>query len=168
MSKEHRGYAAWIVFVAAGLVCVVLAALLLFQVTRTSKYHIAANEQAAMDAAAQETVNLGTLSRKNFEADWARAVKGVSGQTLDALAPLKASTQQTMVAAKSDLVATISSTSVESSNKDTVMVLIAFNGYKVDDKGTKSQSSANRLELTMKQSGGQWLINDTKTLGLTS
>ncbi|SOD72379.1 hypothetical protein SAMN05892883_1778 [Jatrophihabitans sp. GAS493] len=168
MSREHRGYAAWIVLVVAGTLSIVLAALLVFQLTRPTKYHIAANEQAAMDAASQATVNLGSLSRKNFDADWARAVKGVSGPTLDALQPLKANTQQTMVAAQSDLVATVSSTSVESSNKDTVMVLIAFNGYKVDDKGTKTQSSANRLELTMKQTGGKWLINDTKSLGLTS
>lgn len=168
MSKQNRGLAAWITLVVAAMLCLAAAVLLVVQLVRPDQYRIASREQAAMDAAAQEMVNNATLSRKTFDADWDRAMKGTSGATHDSLSELKAQTLASLNEQKVDLTAQVTSVAVKSSNKNSVIVLVSFNGYTVGDDGKKTINSTPQMELTMKQTGGKWLIDDTQSMGLDS
>lgn len=123
--------------------------------------------QAAMQAAATEAANILTYSRKNFDADWNRALAGATGKLRTDQEAKRANTLDTMTKNKIDLKAKVQQFAFESADESGhVLVLVTVNGYTVSDAGTPSAETPQRLELTMVKSGGKWLASDLTMIGI--
>jgi hypothetical protein len=159
----------WLV---AGILVVVAAALgvIVFAVLPGAKDHrhnsvgnsaLSGDERAAMQAARIETVNLLTYARKTFDADWARALSGATGQLKSDLQSDKATTQDNLTKNKFDLTATVSDVGLAGGDaRSGFQVLVVASGHRVDDSGTPSAAIPSRLQLTMTNVKGKWLASD--------
>ena len=159
----------WLV---AGILAVVAAALgvTVFAVLPGSKEHrqnsvgnssLSGQERAAMQAARIETVNLLTYARKSFDADWARAMAGATGQLKSDLQTDKATTQQNLTKNKFDVTATVTDVGlVGGDTRSGFQVLVVASGHRVDDSGTPSAAIPSRIQLTMTKAAGKWLASD--------
>lgn len=129
---------------------------------------LSADERAAMKAASVQMVNLLTYTRKNFDADFARALAGTTGQLHADLAKDKADTLGQLNQSKFDTKGTVTDVALESGGnaKSGLLVLVVAEGYKIDDSGRSSAGLPQRVELTMVEKGGRWLASDLKGLNL--
>jgi len=166
--------AAWVrpPWLVAGILVVVAAALgvTVFAVLPGAKDHhrssignsaLSGNERAAMQAARVETVNLLTYARKTFDADWARALGGATGQLKSDLQTDKKTTLDNLTKNKFDVTATVSDVALAGGDaKSGYQVLVVASGHRVDDSGTPSAAIPSRLQLTMTRVDGKWLASD--------
>jgi Mce-associated membrane protein len=166
--------AAWVrpPWLVAGILVVVAAALgvTVFAVLPTAKDHhrsaignsaLSSDERAAMQAARVETVNLLTYARKTFDADWARALSGATGQLKGDLQTDKKTTLENLTKNKFDVTATVSDVALAGGDaKSGYQVLVVASGHRVDDSGTPSAAIPSRLQLTMTEVHGKWLASD--------
>ena len=177
MSEQNRaqGNAPWVVAGVLVLVAAVLAVLLVHTYSvrddnnRTSgtRYGPTQDEQDAVQAAATEAANLTTFSRKNFAADFDRALKGATGALKSDVAKNKDNTLKAMTSGKFDLVSKVVVSAFESATANQVLVLVTLNGTHKFDSGQTSIASPQRLELTMVRSGSAWLAKDLFKVGLS-
>lgn len=159
----------WLV---AGILAVVAAALgvIVFAVLPGAKDNhrgsvgnsaLSGDERAAMQAARVETVNLLTYARKTFDADWARALSGATGQLKSDLQTDKKTTLDNLTKNKFDVTATVSDVGLAGGDaKSGYQVLVVASGHRVDDSGTPSAAIPSRLQLTMTHVDGKWLASD--------
>lgn len=166
----------WIAAAVLAVVAVVLTVLLFAVVyparddhkDKTGASAFNSSEQAAMSAATTQTINLLTYNRKTFNADFARAVNGTTGQLKSDLQKDKANTLSQLTANKFDLKAQITDTAlVSGSAKTGYLVLLVANGFRVDDKGTTSAAIPQRIQLTMNLVNGKWLASDLQGIDLS-
>ena len=114
-----------------------------------------------MQAARVETVNLLTYARKTFDADWARALGGATGQLKSDLQTDKKTTLDNLTKNKFDVTATVSDVALAGGDaKSGYQVLVVASGHRVDDSGTPSAAIPSRLQLTMTRVDGKWLASD--------
>lgn len=177
MSEQNRaqGNAPWVVAAVLVLVAAVLTVLLVhtYSVRDDNNRNAGlqngptADQQAAVQAAATEAANLTTFSRKDFEADFTRALNGATGALKSDVAKNKANTLQAMTKGKFDLVSKVVVSAFESASADQVLVLVTLNGTHKFDSGQTSIASPQRLELTMVRSGSTWLAKDLFKVGIS-
>lgn len=173
--REPAGRAAWIAAAVAAVVAAVLAVVLFVVVYPARSDHhgsagtraLTGDEQAAMKAASVQMVNLLSYTRKNFDADFARALAGTTGQLHDDLAQDKANTLAQLTASKFDTKGTVTDVALQSGDpKKGFIVLVVGEGFKVDDKGQAGAGLAQRVILTMVDKDGKWLASDLQGLNL--
>ena len=121
--------------------------------------------QNAVTAADVEIANLLTFRRTSFDADYARALNGTTGQLRTDVAAKKSATRATLVHGGFDLSASVLASGVSSVSDaapSTVVVL-------ADVRGTRSNSSAptlQHLKATVVQVGGSWKLSDVQNVGV--
>jgi hypothetical protein len=177
MSEQNRaqGNAPWVVAGVLVLVVAVLTVLLVhtYSVRDDNNRNAGlqngptSDQQAAVQAAASEAANLTTFSRKNFTADFARALNGATGALKSDVTKNKTKTLQAMTQGKFDLVSKVVVSAFESATANQVLVLVTLNGTHKFDTGQTSIASPQRLELTMVRSGTAWLAKDLFKVGLS-
>lgn len=135
---------------------------------RTTVVGLSSTEQAAVDAASKQVINLLSYSRKNFQADYARAQAGSTGALAKDLtdATKKSTLLQQMTSGKFDLQGDVTSVAFEQSNGTNYLVLVAAQGYKVPDSGSRTLASTARFEVTMTLTKGKWLASNLVSVGL--
>jgi len=177
IGTPHGGSRApWIVASVLGVVAIALGAVVLFVIhpDRDDKQEAAravgltSTAQQAMDAASKQVINLTTYSRKAFEADYARAMSGATGDLLGDLqkADNKTNLLKQMQDGKFDLQGEVTNVAFEESSGDKYLVLISSNGYKVPDGAQRSLQTRARFEVTMIHSGSKWLASTLTSVGL--
>lgn len=125
------------------------------------------SEQKAMTAAKVELVNLLTYSRTSFDADYARALEGTTGQLHADLAAAKGDTQKKLVEGKFDLKAEVTNAAVGGTDDNGgIQILLVAKGFRIDDKGATSVAVPNRIQLTMVTKNGKWLADDLQGIYL--
>lgn len=124
------------------------------------------SQQEAVQAGATEAANLLTFTRKNFEANFARALKGTTGNLKKDLADRKKTTLSAMTKGKFDLKASVVESAFENEDGGKVLILVTLNGRNVSDSGTPSVATPQRLELTMVRSGSAWLASNLVSVGI--
>ena len=171
----------WLPWVVAGVLAVVVAALIvaLAHVMDVRK-HADARADAAGNAVsipvttrrrstlpATEAANLLTYSRANFDADWQRSLDGATGDLLKDHKDQKDDALKNITAKKIDLTAKVQQKAfVSADENDTVVVLVTVNGYIKNDKGATSSAIPQRLELTMVRQGDDWLASNLTSVGI--
>lgn len=175
MAVPRASRAPWLTAAVLAIVAAALAVVLFVVVYPARDRHqnagpaagFTADEQAALKAASVQTVNLLTYSRAHFDADFARAMAGVTGQLKSDLEADKAKTLQQLTANKFDIKATVSDVALEGGSVSKgLLVLVVASGYRVDDKGTTSAAVPKRIELTMVRSHGTWLASNLQGIDL--
>jgi hypothetical protein len=176
MAEPRASRVPWTAAAVLAVVAAALAVVLFVVVYPARDRHRAAgpasrftsSEQAALKAASVQTVNLLTYSRAHFDADFARALAGVTGKLKSDLEADKAKTLQQLTANKFDIKATVSDVALEGGTPSKgLLVLVVASGYRVDDSGTSSAAVPKRIELTMVQRGGSWLASDLQGIDLS-
>ena len=130
-------------------------------------YGLTAAQQSAVTAAATEAANIVTYSRKTFDSDYQRALNGATGSLKSDMEGKKAQALSAMTSGKYDLKGTIAASAYAGTTADGkgILVLVTINGFTVADTTSQSQSSVQRLVLTMVQSGTSWLAGDLNSSG---
>lgn len=167
-TREARGPAR---FIAGGLSLVALllaAALGVLLVVRDHHANagLSAREQAAVDAASREMVNLQTFRLAHFDADFARARSGLTGDLLKAFSPKKAALHDGLVKSRRDTSASVTQAAFEQSKGNNAVVLMTMNNYRVDAKGKQTLFDSGRFEVTVTDIGGTWLASNLTSVGL--
>jgi hypothetical protein len=160
---------AWLTAGGLGLVALLLAAVLgVLLAVRDDRPSagLSAREQAAVDAASREMINLQTFRVAHFDADFARARIGLTGDLLKAFDPKKAALREGLVQSKQDTSASVSQAAFEQSKGNTAVVLMTMDNYRVDGKGKRTLFNSGRFEVTVTNVGGTWLASNITSVGL--
>ncbi len=161
----------WLVAAGAG---VVLAALLLlyFAFLLPSKGNtddiggLTSDERSAITAAATRASDIVSISRANFDKDWARAVDGTTGTLKTQLLKSKAATKAQLVAGKYDIGATVTHTALEGPTVKGAKGYIAIVSLEGFRSTAKQATVPNDLEVTVVRSHGKWLAIDVSAINL--
>jgi hypothetical protein len=175
-SPTPDGRLRWIIGSALSAVAVALAVVLVTVLLPARHRHqnaaaqvgLTASEHAAVDAASKQVINLLSYSRKSFDADYARAMSGATGDLLKDLSDTtkKTTLLQQMTTGKFDLQGQVTASAFEQSSGANYAVLISAQGYKVPDSGAKTLSSTARFEITMTRVKNKWLAGTLTSVGL--
>jgi hypothetical protein len=134
-----------------------------------SPYDLSSAQHAAVTAASVEAINVVSFSRKNFAADFARALNGATGGLKSDLTSKKALTLSTITTGKFDLSGTVATPGAYeglTDNGNQLLVLITVTGFKVADDTSQNSSTVQRMELTMQQVHGKWLASSLNVVGI--
>jgi hypothetical protein len=164
----------WITAGVLGVIAVVLAVLLLAVIrpdrhrheSAAKKLGLTSAEQQAVDAGAQQVLNLLTYSRKTFDADFARTLAGSTGGLRSDLDKQKPTLLSEITKNKFDLEGTVKNSAFEERDGANYLVLVSADGYVLPDGGTKTLKSTARFELTMAKVSGKWLASNLRSVGL--
>lgn len=172
MTEKRRSTAApWITAGVLGVIAIVLAVVYFVPLRHARDEPVrglSAKEQAAMTAASQEVVNVLTYSRQNFEADFQRALSGMTGDLLADQQKNKDKTRAAMEKNKIDLKGEVSEVAYSGTDEaGNVLVLISATGYQVPADGTPVPTTFARFEMTMQRVGGKWLASNLESVGLS-
>jgi hypothetical protein len=170
------GRTPWVVGIVLTVVAAALAAVTFAVVLpdrhrhqhQLSQVGLTSLEQGAVVAARQQMLNMLTLRRTSFDADWARAAAGATGSLAADLANQnnKKTLLQQMTTGKFDLQGQVTASGYEESSGNNYLVLVSASGYQVPDSGTRTLVSNQRVEITMTRVGGKWLASNFKSIGL--
>lgn len=152
-----------------GVVALVLAAVLgLLLVVRDHRPNpgLSAQEQAAVDAASREMINLQSFRLAHFDADFSRASGGLTGDLLKAFTPKKAALRQGLATSKQDTAASVTQAAFEQSKGNEAVVLMTMNNYRVNSKGKQTLFNSGRFEVTVTKVGSRWLASNLTSVGL--
>lgn len=172
--KRAPGTAPWVL---AGVLVLAVAALALLVAhtvavrhdnarTAGAEYGPTADQSAAVQAGATEAANLTTFTRKNFAGDFARALKGATGNLRKDLLGQQQNTLSAMTSGKFDLRSTVVESAFVGEDGGNVLVLVTLNGRHVFDSGQVDTATPQRLQLTMVRSGGAWLAGNLISAGI--
>lgn len=165
----NRGRASWWTAAALGAVAVLLAAGLGWLLVLRGEHAgpgLTAREQAAVDAASRDLINLQTFRRTHFDADFARAAGGLTGQLRTDFAAKQRALRESLDASKQDTAAEVTQAAFEQSKGSTALVLVAMNNYRVDARGRRTLFASGRFEVTMQLVNGTWLAGNLTSVGL--
>lgn len=130
---------------------------------------LSATENQAVNAAATEMLNLVSFRRAQFEADFQRALSGVTGSLRTDVAKNKKDTLAAMTKGKFDLTGKVTHKALEgpvASKKTTgYVVLVTVNGYRSTSPDVPVQQN---LEVTVVKQGGRWVASDVQNIGVSS
>jgi len=139
---------AWLTAGVLGIFVVALAAgLVALLVVRNHHANPGLNgsEQAAVDAASRETVNLQSFRLAHFDSDFARATAGLTGGLLSTFKGKQASLKSGLQKSKQDTTATASQVGFKQQSGKDAIALITINNYRVDAKGKKTLFGSGRF-----------------------
>jgi hypothetical protein len=114
---------------------------------------------AATLAGAQEVVNLLSFRRAHYDADFARALAGLTGPLLAEQQGQKRSILVAMSAAKADYAGEVRCIGIESAAGDSVSMLVAASSYQVAADGTRTLQTLPRLVIGVVRVNGHWLVD---------
>lgn len=123
-------------------------------------------EQAAVEAASREMINLQTFRLAHFDADFVRARSGLTGDLLKAFTPKKAALREGLVKSRQDTSASVTQAAFEQGKANNAVVLMTMNNYRVDAKGKRELFNSGRFEVTVTDVGGTWLASNLTSVGL--
>jgi hypothetical protein len=169
MADERRGALPWRVAGALVVVAAVLAGLLGWLLVRRGDHVTAgldAREQAAVDAASREMVNTQSFRLAHFDADFARALGGLTGEPLQDLTAKKAALRRALQRSTFDTVATVTQAAFEQARGANQVVLVRIKNYRVDKSGKRTEFETGRFEVTVTEVDGKWLMSDFTSVGL--
>ena len=164
-----EGRAAWLTAAVLGVFVVLLGAgLVVLLVVRNHHANpdLTGREQAAVDAASREMINLQTFRLAHFDADFTRAGSGLTGDLLKALNGKKTSLQDSLQKSKLDTTASVTQAAFEERKGSDALVLMTMNNYRVDAKGKKTLFASGRFEVTVSDVKGAWLASNLTSVGL--
>ena len=163
-----RAVLLWLSVLAAGLL-VVAVVLTVLRVTkhRDGASTLSAAEQAAVNAARQETINLQTYRRASFDADFATAVAGLTPAKATQWQAHKATLKSRLTQLKQDASATVSGAGLVSFDGKSAVVVVASDTLRVDAAGKSTTAARNRSQVTMKLIDGKWLMDDLQSVSLS-
>ncbi|HEY2296272.1 MAG TPA: hypothetical protein VGH43_00985 [Jatrophihabitans sp.] len=172
--NQSRGAAPWIGAAALALVVAALVVLVVHtlsikddnQASGANQLAPTAEQQRAVQSGAIEAANLTTLSRADYESNFARALAGTTGPLRKDLLAKKGAYLSAMNAGKFDLKSAVVESAFESQSGDKIMILVTLNGSHVVDKVVSPITTPQRLELTMVRSGTKWLASDFLSVGV--
>jgi len=126
-----------------------------------------AEESRAVDAAATEMLNLVSFRRAQFEADWQRALDGVTGAVRSDVQSKKQLTLNAMTKGKFDLDGRVTHKALEgpvgSGQKRGYTVLVTIEGYRSTAPDVPLQQN---FEVTVVHQGTRWLAANVSNIGL--
>jgi hypothetical protein len=125
------------------------------------------SENAAVDAARQETINIQSYRLKSFDADFAVAIAGMTPAKATEWQARKTQLKSGLTRIKQDLAATVSGAGLVSMRAGTAVVLVSADSQRVDTKGQSTTFAQNRFQVTMKLIGGKWLMDDLQAVALS-
>jgi len=163
-----RAVLLWLSLVVAGLL-VVAAVLTGLRLTgRTSGARgLSSAEQAAVNAAKQETINLQTYRRKSFDADFAAALSGLTPAKATQWQANKATLKTKLTQLKQDAGATVSGAGLVSFDGKSALVMVASDTLRIDAAGKSTTAAQNRSQVSMKLIGGRWLMDDLQSVSVS-
>jgi hypothetical protein len=172
MADLRRGMTApWIVSAVAG--AVLIATLIVYFVAlRPAEGKVVGaltdQEQAAVNAAAQEATNVLSYTRAHFATDFQRALDGATGAMRTDLSGKKSAILDSITKGKFDLAADVTHKALEgptgSGKSKGYLVLVTLNGYR---STAKDQPTPSDLEVTVVRSGGKWLVSQITSIGVS-
>jgi len=164
----RRAALLWLSVLAAGLLvaAVVLTALRLAK-QRDGASNLSSAEQAAVDAARQETINLQTYRRASFDADFDAALAGLTPAKATQWQANKATLKSKLTQLKQDASATVSGAGLASFDGTSAVVMVASDTLRVDAAGKTSTAAQNRSQVTMKLINGKWLMDDLQSVSVS-
>ncbi|MDQ1722070.1 MAG: hypothetical protein QOI26_1804 [Pseudonocardiales bacterium] len=124
-------------------------------------------EQAAVNAARQETINLQTYRRKSFDSDFAAALSGLTPAKATQWQANKATLKTKLNQLKQDAGATVSGAGLVSFDGKSAVVVVASDTLRVDATGKSSTAAQNRSQVSMKLIGGKWLMDDLQSVSVS-
>jgi hypothetical protein len=154
------------------LVAGLVAEALLLSVWWFSRGHgvagLTKSEQAAVDAARQETINIQTYRLKSFDQDFSNAVAGMTADKATEWQARKKDLKDGISRLKEDGAATVSGVGLESSDGRTAVVLVSSDSQRVDQTtGSSTTFAQNRFQVTMQLVDGKWLMSDLQAVSLS-
>jgi hypothetical protein len=161
--------AAWLTAAVLGVFVVLLGAglvVLLIVHDHHANPGLTAREQAAVDAASREMVNLQSFRLANFDADFARASGGLTGDLLKALDGKKTSLLDSLKKSKQDTSCSVTQAAFQQSTGNDALVLMTMNNYRVDATGKKTLFTSGRFKVTVSNVKGAWLASNLTSVGL--
>lgn len=173
-------YAPWITAAIAGAVFIALMFVYLFALrpdedhadeqraaAKNAVGQLTTQEQAAMNAAGTEMINLVSFSRAHFDADFQRAVNGTTGALRSDVKSKRAATLNAITKGKFDLYGRVTHKALEekvsAKGKHGYVVLVTINGYRSNAPATPTQQN---LEVTVIDVNGKWLASDVTNIGV--
>jgi hypothetical protein len=130
---------------------------------------LSAEETTAVNAAATEMLNLVSFRRAHFEADFRRALSGVTGSLRTDVQKNKQDTLDAMTKGKFDLAGKVTHKALEgpvSSGKTSgYTVLVTVEGYRSSSPDVPVQQN---LAVTVIRKAGRWVASDVQNVGIAS
>ncbi len=125
-------------------------------------------EEAAVNAASTEVANLSTFRRATFDADFQRALNGLTGSVVDDIKRNKATTLKALTDGKFDLSAKVTHTAligpVDDDKVTGYVVLVSLNGIKSTQQNLPTQQN---LRVTVVRKSGKWLVSQVDSIGIS-
>ncbi len=121
--------------------------------------------RAAAEAGRQEIVNLLSFRRSDFAADQRRALDGAIGSLRGDIARRAASTKTGLEAGNYDLVGAATAVAVESARGESVVMLVAATGQRVNADGSRESVTDGRFEVSLTRVGERWLVERVTAFG---
>jgi Mce-associated membrane protein len=139
---------------------------------RLTRHHngargLSSAEQAAVNAARQETINLQTYRRASFDTDFAAALAGLTPAKATEWQAHKATLKTKLTQLKQDAGATVSGAGLVSFDGKSAVVVVASDTLRVDATGKSSTAAQNRSQVTMKLVDGKWLMDDLQSVSVS-
>lgn len=116
----------------------------------------------AAEAGRREVVNLLSYRRAHFDADYNRALDGAAEPLRTDIATHARDTEPSMTAGGYDLSGAVTAVAVERAASDTVVLLVAATGSRIDSSGTESVVVDGRYEVTVVRIGAQWYASQVQ------
>lgn len=167
--RQRHSAVPWWVVGALVVVAALLAAVLGWLLVQRGD-HVTAGlngrEQAAVDAASRELVNVQTFRLDHFDADFARATAGLTGEPLRDFTAKKAALHTALQRSAFDTVATVTQAAWQESRSANEVVLLSMKNYRVDKTGKRTPFQTGRFKVTVTEVDGKWLLSDFTSVGL--
>jgi hypothetical protein len=172
MSEPRRAptVAPWIVAAVAGVVTVALLVTFLVVLVPYRRDHapgrFTSREKDAMAAASIESANTLSYRLKQFDADFARALAGTTGDVRDELQGDKSATLQAMTAGKYDLAAKVTHVALQGTSGKGYAVLVTMDAGPTV-AGAQQQQPTWQVDLVPTKAKVKWLISKITVIGLS-
>lgn len=128
---------------------------------------LSAAEQAAVNAAKQQTINLQTYRRKSFDADFSVALAGLTPAKATQWQANKATLKSRLTQLKQDAGARVSGAGLVSFDGKSAVVVVASDTLRIDAAGKTTTAAQNRSQVSMKLMGGKWLMDDLQSVSVS-
>jgi hypothetical protein len=122
---------------------------------------------AAVTAGAREVVNLLSYTRASFDADYNRALDGLTGPLRTQQEQRRAGLEQSMNQTQTDYAGQVRSVGVESASGTSVLLLVCATGYAEQARSAHPVSGTERFEVGVQYVGRRWLVNEYLALPST-
>jgi hypothetical protein len=122
---------------------------------------------AAVTAGAREVVNLLSYARATFDADFARAIDGLTGPLRTQQVQQRAGLEQSMNQSQTDYAGVVRSVGVEGASGSSVLLLVCATGYSLQPGSAAPKSGTERFEVGVENVKGHWLVSEYLALPST-